>query len=80
MTGDTPENDATRFTILSGAQRAAVEQIVREEIASLAGLAMRRLQDENFTRLGEHNIANDAAKQVLGHFWGEVLAEYGRDG
>jgi dephospho-CoA kinase len=64
--------------------RSAVEEvaheIVREEIASLAGKALRRLQDENFTRSFEHNAATDAAKEVIGHFWGEVLAEYGDDG
>lgn len=54
-----------------------VRAIVRDEIASLAGKAMRRLQDENFTRSPIHNEATEAAKQVLGHFWGEVLAEYG---
>lgn len=58
-----------------------VREIVREEIASLAGKAMRRLQDENFSRSFERNMATDAAKDVMGHFWGEVLAEYGsRDG
>jgi hypothetical protein len=54
-----------------------VRAIVHQEIASLAGKALRRLQDENFTRSFEHNIATDAAKDVMGHFWGEVLAEYG---
>lgn len=54
-----------------------VREIVRQEIASLAGLAMRRLQDEHFTRSMERNLATDAAQQVVGHLWGEVLAEYG---
>lgn len=56
-----------------------VRAIVREEIASLAGLAMRRLQDEHFTRSFERNMATDAAKEVAGHLWAEVLAEYGED-
>lgn len=60
-----------------GLSEERVREIVRDEIASLAGLAMRRLQDEHFTRSFERNAATDAAKQVAGHLWGEVLAEYG---
>ena len=56
---------------------AEVRAIVHQEIASLAGLALRRLQDENFTRSIEGNIAAMKAKDVIGHFWGEVLSEYG---
>lgn len=67
-------------TIIGTAEEEQVRQIVREEIASLAGKAMRRLQDENFTRSFERNAATDAAKDVIGHFWGEVLAEYGGGG
>lgn len=55
-----------------------IRKVVREEIASLAGLAMRRLQDEQFSRSFERNMATDAAKDVVGHLWAEVLAEYGR--
>lgn len=62
---------------LSGEHEEQVREIVRQEIASLAGKAMRRLQDENFSRSFERNTATDAAKDVMGHFWGEVLAEYG---
>jgi len=54
-----------------------ITHAVRKEIASVAGLALRRLQDENFTRSIEGNAAAAAAKQVVGHLWGEVLAEYG---
>ncbi len=54
-----------------------VRAIIYEEIASLAGLALRRLQDENYTRSIEGNIAAMKAREVMGHFWGEVLAEYG---
>ena len=56
---------------------AQVRAIVRDEIASLAGKALRRLQDESFSRSFTRNEATDAAKQVIGHFWAEVLAEYG---
>jgi hypothetical protein len=61
-----------------------VRAIVRQEIASLAGKALRRTQDESFTRSPIHNEAQAAANQVMAHFWGEVLSEYGdaeiRDG
>lgn len=55
-------------------------KIVREEIASLAGLALRRTQDRSYTRSGERNIAIDAANEEAAQLWGEVLAEYGKDG
>jgi hypothetical protein len=61
------------------ALEARVHEIVREEIASLAGLALRRLQDENFTRSIQGNMAAMKAKEVIGHFWGEVLSEYGSE-
>lgn len=50
---------------------------MRDEIASLAGKALRRTQDESFTRSFERNVATDAAQAVMAHFWGEILAEYG---
>ena len=62
-----------------GVTEAEVRSIVRSEIASLAGKAMRRLQDDRPTRSFTRNEATDAAQAVLGHFWGEVLAEYGGD-
>jgi hypothetical protein len=54
-----------------------VREIVREEIASLAGLALRRTQDRSFTRSGERNIAMEVANEEAAQFWGEVLAQYG---
>lgn len=63
----------------NAANNAYVRAIVREEIASLAGLALRRLQDERFTRSIEGNMAAMKAKEVIGHFWGEVLSEYGNE-
>jgi hypothetical protein len=56
---------------------AAVRAIVREEIASLAGKALRRTQDMDFTRLGEHNMMVEVANREMAQFWGEVLSEYG---
>lgn len=52
-------------------------KIVREEIASLAGLALRRTQDRQFSRSPERNLAMDVANEEAAQFWGEVLAEYG---
>ncbi len=56
---------------------AEVRAIVREEIASLAGKALRRTQDRNYTRSPDRNMAIDVANEELAEFWGEVLAEYG---
>jgi hypothetical protein len=56
---------------------AAVRAIVREEIASLAGKALRRTQDRNYTRSPDRNMAIDVANEELAEFWGEVLSEYG---
>lgn len=58
---------------------AEVRAIVREEIASLAGKALRRSQDRSYTRNPERNIAVDVANEEMAEFWGEVLAEYGKD-
>lgn len=71
------DDELTRSTILTGAQAAAVRAIVREEIAGLAGKALRRTQDRNYTRSNERNMAIDIANDEAAEFWGEVLAEYG---
>ena len=57
---------------------AEVRAIVREEIASLAGKALRRTQDRNYTRSPDRNMAIDVANEEIAEFWGEVLAEYVR--
>jgi hypothetical protein len=56
---------------------AAVRAIVRDEIAGLAGKALRRTQDRDYTRVGERNMMVDIANTEAAQFWGEVLAEYG---
>jgi len=56
-----------------------VRAIVREEIASLAGLALRRTQDRQYTRSIERNMAMDIVNEEIAQFWGEVLAQYGSD-
>ena len=55
-----------------------VRAIARSEIAGLAGLALRRTQDRNYTRSNERNMAIDVANDEMAEFWGEVLADYGQ--
>ena len=54
-----------------------IRQVVHEEIASLAGKALRRTQDLEFTRSPDRNLAMEVANEQMAQFWGEVLAEYG---
>lgn len=54
-----------------------VRAIVRSEIAGLAGKALRRSQDRDYTRSPDRNMAIDVANEEFAQFWGEVLAEYG---
>ena len=56
-----------------------MREICREEIASLAGKALRRTQDLEFTRSSERNLAMQVANEQSAQFWGEVLAEYARE-
>ena len=56
-----------------------VRVIVREEIASLAGKALRRTQDRNYTRSSDRNMAIDVTNDEIAEFRGEVLAEYGTE-
>ncbi|MDF2751704.1 MAG: hypothetical protein K0S82_86 [Gaiellaceae bacterium] len=60
-------------------QEAQVRAIVREEIASLAGKALRRTQDLEFSRSPERNLALEVANEQAAQLWGEVLAEYRRE-
>jgi hypothetical protein len=55
----------------------AIQMIVRREIASLAGLALRRTQDRDLSRSGERNMMVEIANREAAQFWGEVLAQYG---
>jgi len=57
-----------------------VRAVVRGEIASLAGKALRRTQDREYTRVGERNMMVDIANEQMAQLWAEVLAEYGRQG
>jgi hypothetical protein len=56
-----------------------VRTVVREEIASLAGKALRRSQDQELTRSPDRNMMVDIANRELAQFWGEVLAEYSKN-
>jgi hypothetical protein len=59
------------------ASEKEVRAIARDEIAKLAGLALRRTQDQDFTRSSERNMMTEVANREAAQFWGEVLAEYG---
>lgn len=74
------DDELTRASVLTGAQASLVRAIVREEIASLAGKALRRTQDRNYTRSNERNMAIDVVNDEAAQLWGEVLAEYEKDG
>jgi hypothetical protein len=50
-----------------------VRQIAREEIASMAGLMLRRLQDTGPTRSPERNMQ----VEILSELFGEVLRDFG---
>lgn len=55
-----------------------VRQIVREEIASMAGLVLRRTQmdEAHLTRSIERNAADDVVRRHLAEIFGEVLRDF----
>lgn len=55
-----------------------VRRIVREEIASLCGLVLRRTQDETLTRSNERNMADEATRGFIAHVFGEALEDFSR--
>lgn len=59
---------------------ARVRQIAREEIASLAGLVLRRAQEENYTRDPDRNLAIDITNSTLARIFGEALRDFGATG
>jgi len=59
---------------------ARTRKIIREEIASLAGKALRRTQDQELSRSPDRNTMTEIANREAAQFWGEVLAEYSADG
>jgi hypothetical protein len=63
---------------LSTEQRLEVRQIVRAEIASLAGLVMRRTEqaEAKLTRSFERNLADEVARATIARIFGEVLADF----
>ena len=69
----------SRVVTLTPEMEAEVRRICRDEIAKLAGKALRRSQDLEFTRSPQHNLALEVANEQFAQFWGEVLAEYGTD-
>lgn len=61
-------------------QDQRMRAIARDEIARLAGKALRRTQDRDYTRSNERNMAIDIVNNEAAQFWGEVLSEYGAEG
>lgn len=58
---------------------AEVRVIVREEIASLCGLVLRRTQDETLTRSMDRNMADEATRGFIAHVFGEALKDFSDD-
>ena len=52
-------------------------EIAREEIASLCGLVLRRVQDEHPSRSIERNAAEDVVHGELARIFGELLRDFG---
>lgn len=55
-----------------------VRQIVREEIASMAGLVLRRTSEEHLTRSPDRNITDTQIRGMLAEIFGEVLSDFSR--
>lgn len=54
-----------------------VRSIAREEIASLCGLVLRRLQDHDLaSRSMERNIATEVVQETLAAIFGEALRDF----
>lgn len=74
------DDELTRGTVLTGAQYEAVEKIAKQEaaaaVASLAGLVMRRLQEEHPTRSFERNAMEDVLDERLSEIFGEALQQF----
>lgn len=61
---------------LMDAIEATAKLAARQEIASMAGLVLRRSQEVQLTRLEERNIANEAVREALAQIFGEVLSDF----
>lgn len=57
-----------------------IREIVREEIASMAALVLRRTQldQAHLTRSIERNAADDVVREHLAEIFGEVLSDFSR--
>jgi acetyl-CoA carboxylase alpha subunit len=58
-----------------------IRSIARDEshktMAALAGLVLRRLQEDPLSRDPDRNTAHDVVDRVFSEIFGEVLQEYG---
>lgn len=55
-----------------------VRRVARDEIASLAGLVLRRTQEANLTRSPVANASDAAMRELLAEIFGEVLSDFSR--
>ena len=63
---------------LSTEQRLEVREIVRDEIASLAGLVLRRTNESEarLTRSHERNLAEEVTRETIASIFGEALRDF----
>lgn len=61
---------------LDNEQAEEVRKIVRQEIASLSGLVMRRAQEADYVRDPDRNLAIDVVNGRLASIFGEALADF----
>lgn len=55
---------------------AEARDIARAEIASLAGLVLRRTSEEHLTRSPDRNITDTQIRGMLAEIFGEVLSDF----
>ncbi len=65
-------SDVSAELVVDEGWREAARHIAREEIASLSGMILRRLQDMGPTRSNERNMA----VKILAELFGEALADF----
>jgi len=56
--------------------KALARAAAREEVASLAGLVLRRTQVQDLTRVPEHNIAEEVVNSKLASIFAEALSDF----
>lgn len=72
-------NESTQAVFTEEQIRSIARDEAGKTMASLAGLVLRRLQDDRLTRSPVNNIAEDVVDRVFSEIFGEVLQQYGND-